>query len=69
MDFNELSEELKAKAKECKSPEEVFALANEAGIELTEEQLDAVSGGWARDTCPNDTTPDISPDDICTVFI
>ena len=40
-----LSEEQIAKVKECKSQEELLKLAKEEGIELSEEQLDAVSGG------------------------
>ena len=45
MDFESLSPELKAKALECASPEELVALAKEVGIELSDEQLDAVAGG------------------------
>lgn len=33
------------KAKACKSNEELVALARDEGIELTREQLDAISGG------------------------
>ena len=40
-----LSEEQIAKIKECKNNEEIFALAKQEGIELTDEQLEAVSGG------------------------
>ena len=40
-----LTEEQIAKLKECKSNEEVLATAKEQGIELTDEQLEAVSGG------------------------
>ena len=40
-----LSEEQIAKVRECKSTEELLALAKEEGVELTEEQLKAVSGG------------------------
>lgn len=40
-----LSEEQIAKLKECKSQEELLAVAKEEGVELTDEQLDAVSGG------------------------
>ena len=40
-----LSEEQIAKIKACKNQEEIFALAKEAGVELTDEQLEAVSGG------------------------
>ena len=46
MNINELSEEVKAKLRECKSAEELRALAEKEGIELTDELLEAVSGGW-----------------------
>ena len=45
MDFNSLTEEQKAKALACKTPEEMLALAKEEGYELSDEQLEAVSGG------------------------
>lgn len=40
-----LSEEQIAKARECKSGKELLELAKQEGIELNEEQLNAVSGG------------------------
>ena len=58
MDFNELSDELKTKAIECKTPEEMLALAKEEGYELADEELDAVSGGgfWScDDNCGSDS--------------
>ena len=51
-----LSEEQIAKIRECKNTEEVLAIAKEEGIELTDEQLEAVSGGGCtKETvhCPN----------------
>ena len=42
-----LSDEQIAKVKACKSSEEVLALAKKEGIELSQEQLSAVSGGGA----------------------
>ena len=42
-----LTEEQIAKVKACKSSEEVLALAKAEGIELTNEQLSAISGGGA----------------------
>ena len=45
MKFNDLSEEQKAKAAKCKTPEELLALAKEEGYELNDEEIDAVSGG------------------------
>ena len=51
MEFNDLSEEQKAKALACKSPEELLALAKAEGYELDDAELDAISGaegklGW-----------------------
>ena len=40
-----LTKEQIAKAKACKNSEELLALAKQEGIELTEEQLNAISGG------------------------
>ena len=45
-----LTEEQIAKIKACKNQEEVLAIAEEEGVELTREQLEAVSGG----NCLND---------------
>ena len=50
-----LSKEQLAKAKNCKNKNELLDLAKEEGIELTEEQLEAVSGGACSSmfiTCP-----------------
>ena len=47
-----LSEEQIKKVEACKSPEEIIALAKAEGVELTDEQLEAVSGGG----CLNKTT-------------
>ena len=51
MDINELSEELKAKARACTTPEELLALAKEEGVELSDADLESVSGGahWLCD--------------------
>jgi hypothetical protein len=40
-----LTEEQIAKVKECKSLEEIVAIAKQEGIQLTDEQLQAVNGG------------------------
>ena len=45
MDFENLTEEQKAKARECKSAEELLELAQAEDIELSDEQLEAVAGG------------------------
>ena len=50
-----LSEEQIAKVKECKNQEELLKLAKQEGVELTDEQLNAISGGgcFSSFKCPN----------------
>ena len=45
MEPNELSEEQKAKARACATAEELAELAKSEGIDLSEEQMRAISGG------------------------
>ena len=47
-----LSEEQIKKVKECKSSKEILALAKAEGVTLTEEQLEAVSGGMCSGEKP-----------------
>lgn len=47
MEFKNLTPEQQAKAKACKTPEEMIALAAAEGYELSDEELQAVSGGSA----------------------
>ena len=49
MEHKDLTAEQREKARACKTPEEMLALAQEEGYDLTDDELDAVSGGWA--TC------------------
>jgi len=46
MKFEDLTPEQKEKARACKTPEEILALAKAEGYELSDEQLEGVSGGW-----------------------
>lgn len=50
MDTNDVTPELKERAKACKTDEELDALSKSEGAELTVEQLDAVVGGARRKT-------------------
>ena len=51
MNFNDLTEEQKAKAAGCNTPEQMLELAKEEGYELSEEELAAVSGGsWGNNS-------------------
>ena len=54
MEFNDLTPEQKERAKACKTPEEILALAKEEGYELSDEELDGVSGGWCSSDCSSD---------------
>lgn len=45
MDINKLTPEQQEKAKMCKTPEELLALAKEEGVELSDEQIEGISGG------------------------
>lgn len=46
MDIEKLDPTVKAKLKGCETPEEIFALAQEEGYELSDSELEGVSGGW-----------------------
>ena len=56
MDFKDVPENIRKRAEACKTPEELLALAKEEGYELSDEELDAVSGSdrgaWVtKDNC------------------
>ena len=53
MDFKDISPELREKAKACKTPEELLALAKKEGYKLSDEEMEAVSGGksWSCTHC------------------
>ena len=63
MDFNDISPELREKAKACKTPEELFALAKREGHKLTEDEMEAISGGGhaANWNCSQDDAPPRRP--------
>ena len=53
MNFEDLTPEQQEKARACKTPEEMLALAKAEGYELSDEDLEMVSGGWNNTpTCP-----------------
>ena len=60
MNYEDLSDELKEKAKACKTPEDLLALAKAEGVELSEAELERIAGGepWA---CGNYNCPDFDP--------
>ena len=68
-----LTPEQIAKAKACHSPEELFALAQEEGCELSDEELEGITGGWDH-PCPKafqsgDVRDDIDESDVLAAFM
>ena len=59
MDFESIPEELKDRARGCKTPEDVLSLAKELDYKLSDEQLEGLSGGasWSCTADCNDHTP------------
>ena len=58
MNFEDLkSPELQEKLKAAKTAEELAALAKEKGVELGDEELDAISGGTWGDGNDGDSCP------------
>ncbi len=49
--FDNLSEETRAKLVAAKTPEEILEIAKSEGIKLSEEDLEAISGGnaWTKE--------------------
>ena len=52
--YESLTEEQKQRVQSLKTPEDVLAFAREEGMELTDEQLEGISGGWVADLCWSD---------------
>ena len=57
--YNELTPEQQDKARACKTPEELLALAQDEGVQLSDDDLEAVAGGVSWD-CISDC-PDHQP--------
>ena len=50
MDPKKLSPEFQERLKNAKTEEELVELAEKEGLELSDEQLEAISGGWSCDS-------------------
>ena len=61
MDFGNLTPEQIEKAKACKTVEDLLALAKEEGVELPEDQLEAVAGGEGSWGNPDPCTENVDP--------
>ena len=49
--LSSLTDEQKKAVEKAQTPEELLAAAKESGYEMTQEQLDAVAGGWCALDC------------------
>ena len=58
-----LTEEQKKKVEAAQTPEELIALAKEAGYELSPEQLEDAAGGKWCSNCPSFGCDILCPDD------
>ena len=72
MNFEDLTPEQMEKAKACTNAEELVALAKEEGYELTDAELETVSGGETRWLCTYDGdcfgAVHSDPDKTCTNY-
>ena len=59
-----LSQEQIAKVKACQNSDELLALAKSEGIELTDEQLETVSGAGLICSTPTFTCPECGSTDV-----
>lgn len=57
MNYGDLTEEQKEKFSKCKTVEEMLEQAREEGFELSEEELEGVSGGGWSAFCGDYTLP------------
>ena len=73
MNYDNLSSELKEKAKACTNETELVELAKSEGIELTDSELEAVAGGesaWDAITgCDGQACRDHNCSDFCSQCI
>lgn len=65
----DISPELREKARACKTPEDLLALAKAEGYKLSEEELAAVSGGgtWSCSDLDDSAYKPWKDCDLCSV--
>ena len=51
MDYKDLSPELQEKVRACRTAEELHELAREEDVEIPDDELDAIAGGWKLPNC------------------
>jgi hypothetical protein len=68
MNLDNLTPEQQEKAKACKTPEEFLEMIREEGIELTDEQLESISGGVSWYGCTQDECTHNEVGRYCIVF-
>ena len=58
MNFDDLTDEQKAQARACSTPEELINLAKTAGHELSDDELERIagSGEWYEPCSDNDSS-------------
>lgn len=60
MHYSDLTDAQKAKARACKTSDDLVVLAKSEGVELTDDQLEAIAGGaWYGCTSNEDLPEDI----------
>ena len=62
--FDSISDEIKAKLKECRTKEELEKVLAETGLKLDEDLLQTVAGGFGHD----DLLAGICKLDFCRIF-
>ena len=72
MNFDELTEEQKVKAKACKTPEEMLELASKEGHELSIDELEDAAGGsdgWKSPGSDNPCNDECGPKTCGTYMV